>query len=429
MSLQVEKLEHSMAKMTIEVPAEKLDEAMEKAYQRSKNKISVPGFRKGKVPKALVEKMYGPSVFYEDAANLLIPDAYEEALGECELDIVSQPEIDVTQIEKGKPFIFTAEVAVKPEVTLGEYKGIEVAKADVDVTDEEVDAEIEKEREAQSRMIPVEDRPVADGDITTVDFEGFVDGEPFEGGKGENYPLTIGSHSFIDNFEEQLIGANIGEEKEVNVTFPEQYQAKELAGKPALFKVTVKEIKKKELPEVDDEFAQEVSEFETLEEYRTDVRKQVLDRKEAQAKTQKEDAVIEKIVENAQMDIPKPMVDTQIRQMANEFAQNLKQQGLTLEQYMQFTGMTPDKFNEQMEPQAMRRIQSRLVLEAIAEAENIEVTDERVDEEIRKMAETYQMEEDKVRELLGEEEKKQMRQDIAVQDAVTLVTAAAVEVE
>lgn len=429
MSLQVEKLEHSMAKMTIEVPAEKFAEAMEKAYQRSKNKISVPGFRKGKVPKAIVEKMYGPAVFYEDAANLLIPDAYEEALKECDLDIVSQPQIDVTQIEKDKPFIFTAEVAVKPEVKLGEYKGIEVAKANVEVTDAEVDAEIEKEREAQSRMIPVEDRPVADGDIATVDFEGFVDGVPFEGGKGENYPLTIGSHSFIDTFEEQLIGVNIGEEKEVNVTFPEQYQAKELAGKPAMFKVTVKEIKMKELPEVDDEFAQEVSEFDTLEEYKADVRKQVLDRKEAQAKTQKEDAVIEKIVENAEMDIPKPMVDTQIRQMANELAQNLQQQGLTLEQYMQFTGMTPDKFNEQMEPQAMRRIQSRLVLEAIAKEENIEVSDERMDEEIQKMAEMYQMEADKLRELLGEEEKKQMRQDIAVQDAVTLVAAAAVEVE
>ncbi len=429
MSLQVETLEKSMAKLTIEVSAEEFEQAMEKAYQRSKHKISIPGFRKGKVSRAVIEKMYGPATFYEDAANLLIPDAYQKALGECELEIVSQPKIEVTQVEKGQPFVFTAEVAVKPEVTLGEYKGLEVAKADVAVTDEDIDAEVEKEREAQARMVPVEDRAVQDGDITTIDFEGFMDGKPFEGGKGEDYPLTIGSHSFIDTFEEQLIGANIGEEKEIEVTFPEEYQAKELAGKPATFKVTVKEIKVRELPEADDELAQEVSEFETMAEYREDLRKKIQERKESAAKTQKEDAAVEKAIENAQMEIPQPMIDTQARQMADEFAQRLQSQGMTMEQYMQFTGLTPDKLLEQMQPQALKRIQSRLVLEAIAKAENIEISDEKLDEQIDKMAEMYQMEADKLRELMGDEEKKRIREDLAVQEAVTLIADAAVEAE
>lgn len=429
MSLQVERLENNMAKLTIEVSAEDFEKAMDKAFQKSKNKISIPGFRKGKVSRQIVEKMYGPAMFYEDAANILIPDAYAKALDECDLEIVSQPEIDVTQIEKGKAFIFTAEVAVKPEVTLGDYKGIEVAKATIRVTEAEIMAEIEKERDAQSRIVPVEDRAVADGDITTIDFEGFVDGEAFEGGKGTDYPLTIGSHSFIDTFEEQLIGANIGEEKEINVTFPEEYHAKELAGKPATFKVTVKEIKVKELPEVDDEFAQEVSEFETLKDYKKDVKKQIKERKEKQALTEKEDAVIEKIIENAKMDIPQAMIDTQIRQMTDEFAGRLQQQGLSMEQYMQFTSLTPDKLTEQMQPQALRRIQSRLVLEAIVDAEKIEVSDEKLDEEIAKMAEMYQMEADKLKEYMGDAEKEQMKKDIAVQEAVTLVTKEAVEVK
>ena len=429
MSLQVEKLENNMAKLTIEASPEEFDQAMEKAYHKSKNKISIPGFRRGKVTRQIAERMYGPQIFYEDAANFLIPDAYEKALEECDLEIVSQPDIAVTQIEKGKPFIFTAEVAVNPEVTLGQYKGIEVAKADVRVTDAEVNAEIEKEREAQSRMVPVEDRAVADGDIATIDFEGFVDGQPFEGGKGEAYPLTIGSHTFIDNFEEQLIGVSIGEEKEINVTFPEEYQAKELAGKPAVFRVTVKEIKVKELPDVDDEFAQEVSEFETLKEYKKDVKKQLLEKKKAQARTEKEDAVVEKIIENAKMDIPKPMIDTQLRQMMEEFASRLQQQGLSMEQYMQFTGMTAEKMQEQMQPQALKRIQSRLVLEAIADAEDIQVSDEKLDEELEKMAGMYQMEPAKLKELMGDAEKQQMKRDIAVQEAVTLAADAAVEVK
>ncbi len=429
MSLQVERLENNMAKLTIEVSAEEFEQAMEKAFQRNKNKISIPGFRKGKVSRQVVEKMYGPAMFYEDAANILIPDAYAKALDDCDLEIVSQPEIDVTQIEKGKAFIFTAEVALKPEVTLGEYKGIEVAKATIKVTEAEIMAEVEKEREAQSRMVPVEDRAVEDGDITTIDFEGFVNGVPFDGGKGTDYPLTIGSHSFIDTFEEQLIGANIGEEKEINVTFPEEYHAKELAGQPAMFKVTVKEIKVKELPEIDDEFAQEVSEFDTLKDYKKDIKKQIKERKEKQALTEKEDAVIEKIIENAKMHIPQAMIDTQVGQMVDEFAGRLQQQGLSMEQYMQFTGLTPDKLTEQMQPQALRRIQSRLVLEAIVDAEKIEISDEKFDEEIAKMAEMYQMEADKLKEYMGDAEKAQMKKDIAVQEAVTLVAKAAVEVK
>ena len=427
MSVQVETLEKSMAKLTIEVSAEEFETALDKAYKKNKNKISLPGFRKGKAPRAMIEKMYGTGVFYEDAANDLIPGAYESAAKESELEIVAQPSIDVTQIEKGKPFIFTATVAVKPEVTLGDYKGIEVEKKTAEVTDEELQAEIDKVRESNSRMITVEDRAVQDGDITTIDFEGLVDGEPFEGGKGENYPLTIGSHSFIDNFEEQLIGKNIGEETEVNVTFPEQYQAEELQGKPAVFKVTIKEIKVKELPELDDDFAQDVSEFDTVDEYKEDLKKKLLENKEAALKREKEEDVVGKIIENATMEIPDPMVDTQVRQMVQEFSQRIQSQGLSLQQYMQFTGMTPESLTNELQPQALKRIQSRLVLEAVVAAENIETSDEDLEKELEKMAEMYQMEADKLKELVGEEEKKQIALDLAVQKAVELVVDAAVE--
>ncbi len=427
MSVQVETLEKSMAKLTIEVSAEEFETALDKAYKKNKNKISLPGFRKGKAPRAMIEKMYGTGVFYEDAANDLIPGAYESAAKESELEIVAQPSIDVTQIEKGKPFIFTATVAVKPEVTLGDYKGIEVEKKTAEVTDEELQAEIDKVRESNSRMITVEDRAVQDGDITTIDFEGFVDGEPFEGGKGENYPLTIGSHSFIDNFEEQLIGKNIGEETEVNVTFPEQYQAEELQGKPAVFKVTIKEIKVKELPELDDDFAQDVSEFDTVDEYKEDLKKKLLENKEAALKREKEEDVVGKIIENATMEIPDPMVDTQVRQMVQEFSQRIQSHGLSLQQYMQFTGMTPESLTNELQPQALKRIQSRLVLEAVVAAENIETSDEDLEKELEKMAEMYQMEADKLKELVGEEEKKQIALDLAVQKAVELVVDAAVE--
>ena len=427
MSVQVEKLENNMAKLTIEVAAEELDKAIEKVYQKQKNSISVPGFRKGKVPRAMVEKMYGAAIFYEDAANELIPEAYEKAYDECGEDIVSSPKIDVVQIEKGKPFIFTAEVALKPEVTLGKYKGVKVDKVDVTVSDEDVAKEIDAERERNARSISVTDRAVKDGDQTVIDFEGFKDGVAFEGGKGENYPLTIGSGAFIPGFEEQLIGKNIGEEVEVNVTFPEQYQAEELAGQPAVFKVTVKEIKEKQLPELDDEFAAEVSEFDTLAEYKEDVKKNLTEKREKDAKNAKEDAVIEAIIEGAKMDIPEAMVETTQRQMIQEFAQNIQMQGLSMEQYFQFTGLTAETMMEQVKPQAEKRIKSRLVLEAVVKAENIVATEEDFDNEIAKMAEMYKMEADKVKESIGEEGKKQLMEDLAVSKAVEFVVNEAKE--
>lgn len=427
MSLQVEKLEKNMAKLTIEVPAEEFSKAVEAAYQKNKSKISVPGFRKGKVPKKMIEQMYGKEVFYEEAANAIIPDAYEKALEECTETIVSAPKVNVTQIEEGKTFIFTAEVALKPEVTLGAYKGVEVKKADITVTDEEIEADLAQQRENNARTVAVEGRAVQDGDIAVIDFEGFTDGVAFEGGKGENYSLTIGSHSFIDNFEEQLIGKNIGEECEVNVTFPEEYQAAELAGKPATFKVTVKEIKEKQLPELNDEFAGEVSEFDTLEEYKEDIRKKLTEKKEEDAKNAKEDAVVSAIIENAQMEIPDAMVETQQRQIVDDMAQRMQMQGLTLEQYFQFTGLTYEKLVEQAKPQAERRIKSRLVLEAVVAAENITASEEDYEAEVTRMAEMYQMEADKVKEVMGENGKKQIMEDIAVKKAAEFVVNEAVE--
>lgn len=428
MSFKVETLEKNMAKLTIEVEATEVEKAIQKAYTKQKSRFSVPGFRKGKVPRNLIEKMYGVEVFYEDAVNEMIPQAYQDAAEESKLEIVSRPNIEVVEIESGKNFVFTAEVAVKPEVTLGDYKGIEVAKIDVEVTDEEVMADIDKVRDQNSRMITVEDRPVADGDIATIDFKGFVDGEAFEGGEGSDYPLTIGSHSFIDTFEDQLIGKNVGEEVDVNVTFPEEYQAEELQGKPALFKVTIKEIKCKELPELDDEFVQDVSEFDTVDEYKADVKTKITERKENQAKVDKEDAVIEKIIENATMELPDAMVEFQVQQMLEDYARRLQQQGLSLEQYMQFTGLTVDKLQEEMKPQAIKRIESRLVLEAIAKAEDIQVTDEDVDNEIDEMAKNYGMEADKLKEYMGDAEKESMKSDIAVKKAADLVTSEAKEV-
>ncbi|MDF2472459.1 MAG: trigger factor [Anaerocolumna sp.] len=429
MSLQVEKLEKNMVKLTIESSAEEFEAALEKAYLKNRGKLNIQGFRKGKAPRSIIEKMYGAGIFYEDAANLIIPDAYEKAAEESGLDIVSRPEIDVIQLEKGKPFVFTAEIAVKPEVTLGAYKGIEIEKTAATVTEEELNAELDKIRNQNSRTITVEDRPVKDGDMTVIDFEGFVDGVAFEGGKGENYSLTIGTHSFIDTFEEQLIGKNIGEEVEVNVTFPDPYQAADLAGKPALFKVTVKEIKEKELPVLDDDFAQDVSEFDTLEEYKEDIKKTILENKEKDAKRVKEDTIVDKIIENATMEIPEAMIDTQARQIVDEFAQRMQMQGLTMEQYMQYTGMNVNQLMEQTKPQAVKRIQSRLVLESIVKAENITVAEEDFEKELVDMAASYQMEADKLKELIGEKEKEQIRMDMAVQKAVDFVLETAVEVE
>ena len=428
MSLQVENLEHNMAKLTITVSAEEVEKALQAAYLKQRSKISLPGFRKGKVPRQMIEKMYGPEVFYDEAANHMISEAYGKAYDECELEIASQPTIDVVQLEKGKDFIFTAEVAVKPEVKLGEYKGLKVDKVSTRVMQKEVDEEIEKERERNARTVEVTDRAVQDKDIVTLDFEGFVDGVAFEGGKGENYPLTIGSGAFIPGFEEQLSGAEIDKETEVKVTFPEEYQAKELAGKEAVFKCTVHEIKAKELPELDDEFASEVSEeAETLEDYKAEVKAKIKERKENEGKEKKENQAVEQAVANAEIDLPAPMVDLQAKQMADDFARRIMQQGMSVEQYFQFTGLNEEKMMEELKPQAEKRIRTRLVLEAIVAAENIEVSDERLDEELQKMADSYQMEVEKLKEFMGENEKKQMKEDIAVQDAVTLITEAAVE--
>ena len=428
MSLKVENKEKNMALLTIEASAEEFEKAIETAYRKNKNKVSVPGFRKGKVPLQMIEKMYGAAVFYEDAANILIPEVYDRELAEHkEVEVVSRPSVDVVQMEKGKPLIFTAEVALKPPVELGKYKGVTIDKIDTTVSDEDIEKEIDKERESNARTITVEDRPVQDKDMTVIDFEGFVDDVPFEGGKGENYPLTIGSGAFIPGFEEQLIGAKLNEETEVKVTFPEDYHAEDLKGKDALFKVTVKEIKEKELPEIDDEFASEVSEFDTLEEYKEDIRKKLTEKKENEARAKKEDAVMEAVIADAKMDVPDAMIETQAEQLAGDYAGRLQQQGLSLEQYFQFTGLDREKFLEQMKPTALKRIQSRLVLEAIVKAENIEVSDEEYEAELQKMADTYKMELDKIKELFGDAEKEQLTEDVAIQKAVELIVKEAKE--
>ena len=427
MSVQVEKLEHNMAKLTIEVSAEDFNKAIQKVYEKQKSKISIPGFRKGKTPRAVIEKMYGTGIFYEDAANDTIQQNYPAAVSESELSIVSQPDIQVVQIEKGKPFIFTAEVAVKPEVTLGEYKGLEVSKSDLTVTDEDVDEEIKKEQDKNARTITIEDRFSQEGDTVTIDFDGSIDGVAFDGGSAKDYPLTLGAHQFIPGFEEQLVGRNPEETVDVHVTFPEDYQAEELRGKEAVFQCVIHKIEAKELPELDDEFAQDVSEFDTMEEYKADIRKNLESKKEEEAKRAKEDAAVDKAIENATMDIPDAMVDTQVNQMVDDFAKRIQSQGLTMEQYMQFTGSTMDSVREQMKPQALKSIQSRLVLEKIAEAEKIEIGDDRLDEEIKNMAEMYKMEPDKFKDLIGDYEKEQMKQDLSVQEAITFLADSAVE--
>ena len=421
MSVQVEKLEKNMAKLTVEVPAEEVEKALQAAYMKEKNKISIPGFRKGKVPRAMIEKMYGAAVFYEEAANILIQDNYAAAMEESKEDIVSRPTIDIVQIESGKPFIFTAEVAVRPEVTLGKYKGVQVTKIDTTVTDEEVESALEKEQQKNSRTVTVTDRPVANGDTAVIDFEGFVDGVAFEGGKGENHPLEIGSHSFIDTFEDQLVGHNTGDEVEVNVTFPEKYQAADLAGKPAVFKVKINEIKTKELPELNDEFASEVSEFDTLAEYKEDLRKHLEVEKENEAKRTKEDEALKKIIDKSTMELPEAMIDTQCENMINEFAQRIAQSGLSMEQYMQFSGMTIDGLKEQVRPEAETRIKSSLVLEQIAKEENIEVSEDEINAEVEKMAAQYGMEADKLKEYLGDAEKESIKRDLSVTKAVDLI--------
>ncbi|MEE1027781.1 MAG: trigger factor [Agathobacter sp.] len=420
MSVKVENLEHNMAKLTIEVSADEVEKALQTAYNKQKKNISVPGFRKGKVPRAMIEKMYGAGVFYEEAANTLLQDSYPAAVDESGVDVVSRPSIEVVQIEKGQPFIYTAEVAVKPEVELGKYMGVTVTKIDTTVTDEEVDAALEQERQQSSRTVDVTDRAVADGDIAVIDFEGFVDGEAFEGGKGDNYSLEIGSHSFVDTFEEQLVGKNIGDDVEVNVTFPENYQAADLAGKPAVFKVKINEIKAKELPELDDEFAADKG-HDTLAEYKEEVKKNLVEKKEEEAKRTKEDEAIQKIIDKSKMDIPEAMIKTQCETMVEEFAQRIAQSGLTMEQYLQFSGITVDQLMEQVKPEATTRIQSSLVLEAIVKAENIEVSDEEMDAEIEKMAKNYGMEADKLKEYMGDAQKDSMKREMSITKAVELI--------
>ena len=421
MSLQVEKLEKNMAKLTIEVPAEEFDAAIKNAYNKNKNKFSIPGFRKGKAPLAMLEKMYGAGIFYEDAANEVIDASYPKAAEESKEEIVSTPEIKVTQIEKGKAFIYEATVALKPEVTLGEYKGVEVKKAEAVVTDEDVENELTAARKKNGRLIDVEDGAIEDGDNTIIDFTGYIDDKTFDGGAGTDYPLVIGSHSFIDTFEDQLIGKNIGEDVEVNVTFPAEYHADELAGKPAKFVVTIKEVKRNELPELNDEFASEVSDFDTLDEYKADIRKKLQEKKEQDAKVENENNVIEKVVENAQMELPQPMVDTQAREMVENYARRLQSQGLNINDYMKYTGMTPEKLMEQMRPEAEKRIKTRLVLEKVVEVENVEVSDEKLDEQINEIAASYKLEGAKLKEMMGEREKEQIREDLKVQAAIDLL--------
>lgn len=425
MSVQVEKLEKNMAKLTVEVSAEDFKAAIKKAFNKNKNRFAIPGFRKGKAPQAMIEKMYGEGVFYEDAADEAINASYAEAMKESGLDIVSRPEVTIEKIGKDEPFVYSALVAVKPEVTLGQYKGVEVEKADASVSAEDVEAELKKVQEQNARLLTVEDRGVEDGDQTVIDFEGFVDGKGFEGGKAEDYPLTIGSHSFIDTFEEQLIGKKIGEECEVNVTFPTEYHAADLAGKPATFKVTVKEIKVKELPELNDEFASEVSEFDTLDEYKKDVEKKLVEKKEIEANSKNEDAVVAKVVENATMEIPDKMIDAQAENMVQDMARRMQSQGLSLDMYLKYTGMTVEQMKEQARPDAEKRIRTRLVLEAVAKAENIQISDEKVDEEVAKMAEAYKMEVEKLKSYMSENDVKQMKEDLAVQQAVDLLVAEA----
>lgn len=425
MSLQVEKLEKNTAKLTIEVPAEKFDAAVKNAYQKNKSRFNIPGFRKGKAPFEMIKKMYGAGVFFEDAANEVIEESYPDAEEESGLEIVSRPIIDVEQIEEGSNFIYTAVVAVKPEVTLGEYKGIEVQKAKADVTEEDVEAEINSVRNRNSRLITIEDRAIESGDVVTIDFDGYVEGKRFDGGKGDDYPLTIGSHTFIDTFEDQLIGKNTGDECEVNVTFPAEYHVEELKNKPALFKVKVKEIQKRELPEADDEFASEVSDFDTLEEYRKDIQERLLKEKQKAAATENENRVVEKVVENAAMEIPDQMVDEEVNGMLNDYARRLESQGLSFKKYVEITGMTADKIGEQMKPQALKRIRTRLVLEAVVKAENIIASEEAVEAQIDRMAETYKMEKDKIKSMLGEEQLKMMKEDLAVQEAVDFLVAEA----
>ncbi|MBO6214751.1 MAG: trigger factor [Lachnospiraceae bacterium] len=422
MKVQVESQEKNIATLRIELDAAVVDKAIKQAYNKQKNSISIPGFRKGKVPQAMIEKMYGPSIFYEEAANIMIRENYPDAYDECELDIVSSPQVDIVQIEKGQPFIFTAVVATKPEVKLGAYEGIEVTDIDVSVSSEEIDEEINKELKNNSRLVDVTDRPIEQGDTANIDFTGYMDDEPFEGGDGKKFDLEIGSHSFIDNFEDQLVGKNIGDDVDVNVTFPEDYQASNLAGKPAVFKVHINGIKGRELPVLDDDFVGDVSEeAETVDEYKAEIEKKLKEKKEAEARQRQEAEIITKIVEGCEMDIPEQMIDSQVNTMINDTARSMAQSGLSFEQYLGFTGMTIDQMREQMRPDAVDTIKNSLTLEAIAKEQDIKVTDEDIDARIDEMAARYYMSGDDLRKNVDEDGRKQISVELSVKKAMDYV--------
>ncbi|MGI6021466.1 MAG: trigger factor [Lachnospiraceae bacterium] len=429
MSVTYEKLEHSMAKITVTVPADEFTEDIKKAYQKIRGSVSIPGFRKGKAPMSMIEKMYGPSVFYQDAVEFAMSRSYGPALDEIDIEVTSRPEVDPVQVEKGKDFIYTATVAIRPEVTLGQYKGIEVPKSDVTVTDEEVDRAVEQELKKNARSVDVTEGAVEDGDTVIFDFDGYVDGEQFDGGKAEKYPLHVGSGSFIPGFEEQVIGKTIGEEFDVNVTFPETYHAEELKGKEAVFKCLIHEIKREELPVLDDEFASNVSDFETVEEYKADLRKNLEEDKAKKAQTAKEDACVQKLIETSEMDIADPMIDNTVDNMISEYQTNMAQQGLKFEDYLKYMGMTADQFREQMRPNAIVRIKSRLVLEKVAELESLKADEERLNKYYEDMAKAYNMEAEQIKNIMGAEMNESVMKDLAVQEAISFLADNAVETE
>lgn len=428
MSTNLEKLENNIAKLRIEVGPEKFEEGMKYSYNKNKSRINIQGFRKGKVPRKVIEAQYGPEVFYDDAINFVIPDAYSDAIKELKLDVVSRPSIDVEKVEKNEGLVFIAEVAVKPEVTLGEYKGIEIEKVETEVKDEDIENEIKNVQNKNARLITVSDRPVQNGDIVTIDFEGFIDGVAFEGGKGEDYDLEIGSHTFIDDFEEQLVGKNLADDIDVKVTFPEDYGKEELSNKEATFKVEIKDIKYKELPEVDDEFAKDVSEFDTLDEYKADIKSKLLERKKNQALQEKETKAMKKVIENSTIDIPEVMIEEQSDQMVREYAQRLKSQGLPLDMYLNYMGQTQEEFKNSFNQQSEFNIRSRYVLEAIAEKENFEVKEEDIEKELDEIAKRYSIKKDAFKNNMTENEKQALINDIKVQKALDLILDNLVEI-
>jgi len=421
MNVKVEKKDKNIVELEIEVEAEKFEEGLQRSYQKNVRKFNVPGFRKGKAPRNIVERYYGKEVLYEDAINIVCSEAYDEAIKENDIHPVDMPSIEIKEVGEGKNLLFTASVTVLPEVELGQYKGIEIEKPDVNVTDEEVEAEIKKVAEKNARIMSVEDRGIQKGDLAQIDFEGFIDGEPFEGGKASDYILEIGSGTFIEGFEDQLIGGRPGDDIDVNVTFPEDYGKKELAGKQALFKVIVNDVKVKELPAIDDEFAKDVSEFDTLEEYKADIRKKLEDNKEHMAKHKIEDDVVNKVAENATVDIPKVMIDTQVERLVRSFDARLRYQGMDLDKYITIMGMDYNTFREQLRPEAEKEVRTQLVLEKIRQVENINASDEEVEEEIKSMAENMKQEVDDFKKHLKDDDIEYIKTNIEIRKVIKLL--------